>query len=69
MDRREITGEVIRFGTVGLLATALHYGIYYLLQRYIPVNIAYTIGYVLSFIANFYLTAFFTFRSAPSWKK
>lgn len=58
MDIRKITGEVFRFGIVGLLATALHYGIYYLLQNYIPVYIAYSIGYIVSFIANFYLTAF-----------
>ena len=61
--------EFIRFVMVGILATALHYGIYFLLQRFINVNIAYTLGYALSFIANFYLTAFFTFRSVPSWKK
>ena len=46
---------------VGILATALHYGIYFLLQRFINVNIAYTLGYALSFIANFYLTEYFTF--------
>ena len=53
--------EFIRFVMVGILATALHYGIYFLLQRFINVNIAYTLGYALSFIANFYLTAYFTF--------
>lgn len=53
--------EFIRFVMVGVLATALHYGIYFLLQRFINVNIAYTLGYALSFIANFYLTAYFTF--------
>lgn len=61
--------EFIRFVMVGVLATALHYGIYFALQRYINVNIAYTSGYVLSFIANFYLTAYFTFGKKPSWKK
>ncbi len=63
--------EIIRFGLVGALATALHYGIYYLLWRYVSLNenVAYTAGYVLSFIANFYLTAYFTFRSHPSWKR
>lgn len=61
--------QFVRFGIVGVIATALHYGIYYWLQQYIPVNIAYTLGYLLSFIANFYLTAYFTFGSAPSWKK
>lgn len=53
--------EFVRFILVGVFATALHYGIYLLLQRLINVNIAYTLGYALSFIANFYLTAYFTF--------
>lgn len=61
--------EAIRFALVGGLATLLHYGIYLALQRFIQVDLAYTIGYVISFVANFYLTAYFTFRSAPSWKK
>ena len=53
--------EFIRFVLVGVFATALHYGIYFLLQKFINVNIAYTLGYAFSFIANFYLTAYFTF--------
>ena len=61
--------EFIRFVIVGVLATALHYGIYFLLQRFVNVNIAYTLGYALSFIANFYLTAYFTFGKKPSWGK
>lgn len=63
--------ELIRFGLVGALATALHYGIYYVLWRFAHANesIAYTVGYALSFVANFYLTAYFTFRSRPSWKR
>ena len=69
MIKKTFVGEFIRFGIVGVLATALHYGIYYLLLHYINVNIAYTTGYILSFIANFYLTSFFTFGTHPSWKK
>ena len=61
--------EAVRFALVGGLATLLHYGIYLALQHFIQVDLAYTIGYLISFIANFYLTAYFTFRSAPSWKK
>lgn len=61
--------EFIRFGLVGVFATAFHYGIYYILMRFINVNIAYTTGYLLSLIANFYLTAYFTFGSRPSWKR
>lgn len=69
MKTKQLVKEFIRFGVVGVLATALHYGIYYLLQSCINVNIAYTTGYVISFVVNFYLTSYFTFGTAPSWKK
>lgn len=54
---------------VGVFCTGLHYAIYYMLQWWLEVNLAYTAGYVLSFVANFYLTAFFTFGTLPSWKR
>ena len=60
--------EFIRFVIVGVIATALHYGIYLLLVKAIPIdgtlwtNAAYTIGYVLSWFCNLWLTAHFTFR-------
>lgn len=61
--------EFVRFVMVGILATALHYGLYFILQNIINVNVAYTFGYIISFIANFYLTAYFTFSRKPSWRK
>ena len=69
MESRQTLKEAVRFGIVGVVATATHYGIYYLLQPHINVNIAYTTGYALSFIANFYLTSYFTFGTKPSWRK
>lgn len=69
MKTKPVVKEFIRFGVVGVLATALHYGIYYLLQPVINVNVAYTVGYAISFVVNFYLTSYFTFGTAPSWKK
>lgn len=69
MRTKNVINEFIRFGIVGVLCTLFHYGIYYLLQFYINVNIAYTLGYILSFIANFFLTSLFTFRSSPAWNK
>ena len=69
MEGRQTLKEAVRFGIVGVVATATHYGIYYLLQPHINVNIAYTTGYALSFIANFYLTSYFTFGTKPSWRK
>ena len=59
----------VRFVLVGGLATALHYGLYLLLRLAIDVNVAYTLGYAVSFVANFYLTAWFTFRQSPSWRR
>ena len=61
--------EVIRFGMVGVFATLLHYSIYGVLKRYMNVNIAYTIGYFLSFICNFFLSSYFTFKSEASVKR
>ena len=69
MKTKPLVKEFIRFGVVGVLATALHYGIYHFLQSFINVNVAYTTGYVISFIVNFYLTSYFTFGTTPSWKK
>ena len=63
MSRINITwGEVVRFGIVGLIATAVHYGIYLLCQLIIPVNIAYSVGWIISLALNFYLSSRFTFR-------
>ena len=59
---RETLHEMVRFGVVGVVATALHYGVYWLLHAVTDVNLAYTIGYAVSFVANYLLSARFTFR-------
>ena len=51
MKRLKQLPEFVRFVMVGIFATALHYGLYFVLQWVINVNIAYTLGYALSFIA------------------
>lgn len=61
--------EIIRFGIVGVIATIIHYCIYWILQSHIHHNIAYTIGYGISFICNFFLTAHFTFKKKATIKK
>lgn len=63
--------QFIRYCTVGSLAAGIHYGAYFVLQEYelVNLNIAYTIGYATSFICNFFMTSYFTFRSNPSLKK
>lgn len=59
-------GQMVRFGIVGVLATAVHYGVYWLLQLFINVNVAYTAGYLVSLALNYVLSARFTFRQEAS---
>ena len=60
----------VRFCTVGAVSTALHCGLYcLLLWSMVEVNLSYTIAYIASFFANFYLTSIFTFRARPAWSK
>ena len=53
MQKKETLGELIRFGIVGTTSAAIHYAIYWILQHWIEVNVAYTIGYIVLF--NFFL--------------
>ena len=66
---KETFGELVRFGLVGCFATAFHYLVYWLLNRHINVNVAYTIGYAASFVCNFFLTSYFTFKKKASLKR
>lgn len=61
--------EFIRFGIVGIIATIIHYSIYYLLLPIFNPTIAFTFGYIISFIANLLLTTFFTFKVRFSVKR
>lgn len=60
--------EIIRFILIGGLAATIHYGVYLLLDLWVDVNLAYTLGYLVSFIANYYLSNYFTFQTRPSIK-
>ena len=64
--RRETFGEMFRFAVVGTISTVMNYVIYWILQHWINVNLAYTVGYVLSFFLNYYMTAHFTFKEKAS---
>lgn len=61
--------EFMRYCIVGTIAAAIHYGVYYLLQKVININIAYTAGYCISLVCNFFMTSYFTFKTGPSAKK
>lgn len=61
--------EFVRFAIVGVVATGIHYGIYWLLMKVMNVNVAYTIGYVVSWFCNLFLSARFTFKEKVSVKR
>lgn len=61
--------EAFRFVLVGGFATVLQYAFYLLFLLFTGANAALTIGYVLSFIANFALTSLFTFRRKATVKR
>lgn len=63
--------EIIRFGMVGLFATALQYGIYVVFVEAVKVKAVPStlISYSISFIANFFLSSYFTFHTRPDAKK
>ena len=64
--KREAIGEMIRFSVVGVLITAIHYVVYWLLQLVVDVNVAWTAGYIVGFVVNYYLSARFIFREKTS---
>lgn len=66
-----------RFVLVGALGTGVQYGIYYLLlmvfQRQWPdvgilTSAAFTVGFVVEMVCNYFLTSYYTFRVKPSLK-
>lgn len=68
MKRDTKIGQFCRFVLVGGLATLLHYGIYLGIDalQIVSLNVAYTIGYGLSFIFNYIASNYFTFNAKPN---
>ena len=65
MDKERLK-EMSRFVVVGLLATAIHYAVYYALLPSMSHNAAFTVGYAVSFLCNYGLSSRFTFRVGAS---
>ena len=63
------TVEFIRYCIVGAATVAIHYGLYLLLDQWISVNVAYTIGYVISVCCHLWLTFCFTFQERITAKR
>lgn len=68
-EKRQKLGEIMRFAIVGAIATLLQYGLYLGFVMLMNHNISMTLGYVISFIFNFYASTHFTFRVKANAKK
>ena len=68
-DNRSKLGEIVRFGIVGVLATAIQYGVYRILIHWLNYNIANTIGYIVSFVFNFFASTHYTFKVQATAKR
>lgn len=69
MNKKWLNNEPVRFCIVGTIATAIHYGLYLPLSFCLNLNVAYSIGFIVSFICNFLLSNYFTFHTRPTWKR
>lgn len=61
--------EFVRFGIVGTISTAVHYGVYLIMLHWANPSISYTLGYAVGFCVNYLLSTYFTFRTKASIKK
>lgn len=60
--------ELFRFIITGTIITVIHYSIYLALSNFLSLNIAYTTGFIISFVCNFLLSNYYTFKTKPSVK-
>lgn len=69
--------SAVRFVCVGALGTILQYGIFYLLldlfqsrwpEQSILTSVAFSVGFIIEMVCNYFLTSFYTFRVSPSLK-
>ncbi len=59
---QKIHGEFLRFLIVGGLQTALSYGIFLLLNLFLPYPVAYSIAYGCGIFISYFLNVLFVFR-------
>ncbi|MFV2119578.1 GtrA family protein [Streptomyces sp. Act-28] len=65
-----VSGQIVRFGLVGVVNTGTYYGCYLLLLACgLPYVAAHVVAFLLSMVGSFFLTSRFTYRTRPTWRK
>lgn len=64
-------GEVLRFTITGALVTFILYAVYLPLSYLMPnyPGVAYSVGFGISFVTNFILSNYYTFRTKPTFDR
>ncbi len=62
-------GRIVRFAAVGVLNTAIYYGMYLALTQVLSYLAAHVVAFVLSMIGSFFLNCRFTFHARPTLRK
>ena len=68
-NERKPWGEVVRFGIVGVVATAIQYGCYLLLKGVMWPEVANVLAYAVSFLFNLVASVKFTFHTHATARK
>lgn len=68
-QQRARWAEIIRFGIVGVVATALQYGVYLLLLGWLEPRLSNTVGYIVSLVFNYFASTMFTFKVKSSARR
>ena len=71
VNKKSKRAEMFRFAIVGGFCTVLQYSIYIIFVHLVkvPAVVSTMISYAISFIANFFLSSIFTFKSKANAKK
>lgn len=62
--------EIMRFAFVGGFSTVLQYGLYIVFLHAVKLTpvVSSMVSYAISFVANYFLSSYFTFKSSPNFK-
>ncbi|TQF74841.1 GtrA family protein [Rhodococcus spelaei] len=61
--------HILRFGVVGLINTAVYYGLYLAFNTVMPYLAAHLLAIAISMVGSFFLNCYWTFRTPPTWRK